>query len=233
MAQYLATTTTLQSFKAQVRGQLQAQSLQETGVFDPEMNDLVHQAVSSVRAVMGTLLDAFYRTSASVSPTGTTPNFSISIAANEIADVRSIALYNGTLKQIPIMSRRKYDAIRSLYSAAEIGTTNGIATITNTATAANTQSVLMLYVYSNVASSSTLANTEMSYSRYPKKVTVESDTLDLPESFVPFARDICTLYLAKRLERKPSSDVVESVKAQLAAVGATLNIEVPANNTQE
>lgn len=233
MSQFLATTTTLQSFKAQVRGQLQAQSLQETGVFDPEMNDIVHQSVSTVRAVMGTVLDAFYRTKTTLSPTGTTPNFSISIATNEIADIRDIALYNSTLKEIPIMPLRKFNNIRALYSASEIGTTNGIAAVANTATGLTTQSVLTVYIYSNVANQSTLASTEFSYSRYPKKVTVEADTLDLPEIYIPLARDICTLLLAKRLDRKPSPDLVEAVKSQLAAVGATENIALSSSNTQE
>ena len=215
MASFLATTTTLANMKAQVRGQLGAVSEQESGILSIEMNDIIHQAITNLRAILGKLVADFYRTKGSISPTGTTPDFSITVAAKEIADVNDVALYNATLKEIPIVSAKKFNALRTLYSASEIGTTHGFATIANTETALATQSVLTLYIYSNVASQTTLASTEFYYSRFPKKVTTDADTLDLPEIYIPIARDIATVYVEKRLSRTPSADVVNAIKMNL------------------
>lgn len=223
MAQFLATLTTLANFKAQVRGQLGAVSDQESGILNIEMNDLVHQSITSVRTLLGKLLNDFYRTrNTSLTVAGSNPNYTADISALEIFDVNDMSLYTSGLGEIPIVSGKKFNAYRSLYTAAEIGTGDGIATVANTTTAAATQSVLTIYIYSNAAAAPTPA--ELVYSRYPKKVTTDANTLDLPETFIPLARDICTLYVEKRLSRTPSADVVNAVNMTidpLVALGVT------------
>ncbi len=226
MAQFLATTTTLGNMKAQVRGQLGAVSEQESGIISIEMNDIIHQAITNLRTILGSILNGFYRTKGAVTPTGTTPNYSISVAATEIADIHDVALYNPTFGEIPIFNLKKFNAYRTLYSSTDIGTTKAFATIANSETALATQSVLTLNIFSGAATSTPLAATEFSYTRYPKKVTSDINTLDIPETYIPLVRDIATVYVEKRLSRTPSADVVNSIKTTidpLVALGINEN----------
>jgi len=215
MAQFLASLTTLGNLKAQIRGQLGAVSEQESGILTIEMTDIIHQAITNLRTVLGSIINDFYRTKGTISPTGTTPNYSASIAALEISDIHDLALFNSTFGEIPIFSLKKYNAYRSLYSSTDVGTTKAFAAVANTETALATQSVLTLYVYSGAATATPLASTEFSYTRVPKKVTVDANTIDLPEVYVPLVRDIATIYVQKRLDRTPSADVINAIKNTL------------------
>lgn len=219
MAQFLATTTTLKNFKAQIRSQLGAVSQQESGIIDLEMNDIIHQAITSLRTTLGNIIKDFYITKGTIvsssDMSGSVPNYTVNIATREIADIHDINLFHSTFGEIPVLPRAKFLLIKSTYSASDIGTTKAIATIANTETALATQSVLTIYVYSNASATSAFNNTEFWYPRYPKKVVADTDTLDLPELYVPLARDIATIYMEKRLSRTPSGDVINSIKATL------------------
>lgn len=200
-------------------------SEQESGIIDNEMNNLVHTAIQNTRSVLGKLVDNFYMTrKTDLAFSGTTPDFTASVAAVGIADVNAISLYHATLKEIPLVTPRRFDAIRTLYAASDIGTTKGVATIASTDATPN---VLTIYLYSNIAAAP--SSVTLSYPRNPKKITVDSDTLDIPENFIPIARDICTLYVIKKLERQASPDVVNALTAQLNPYMAQLGLNLSPN----
>lgn len=227
MAQFLATTTTLANMTVQVRGQLGVVSEQESGIISLEMNDIIHQAITNLRTILGSIVKDFYITKGTIltaGVSGTTPNFTVDISAKEIADVHDLALYHTTFGEIPILPLKKYNAYRTLYTASDVGTTKAFAAVANTETALATQSVLTMNIYSNAAATSAFNNTEFSYPRFPKKVTTGTNTLDFPEIYMPLLRDVATVYMEKRISRTPSADVVNAIKNvidPLIALGIT------------
>ena len=308
MSQNLATTTTLAAIKAQILGQLGAISAQETGILNLEMNDLVHQAIMSIRSAAGKLRDDFYSTNDSITFAGTTPDFSVSVATKAIANLRAVTLYHAALGEIPIVNVARYNAWRTRYRTS-MGATDAFAKIssaigvsdsspggnfgasamsftaatkvfTGTMTtpfavtdigkrvvfrksstsyegkiaqflttttvvlsglalpatdqaavdaaivvddlAVSAVSVLTVYLFSGAATAPT--SVELAYPRFPSKITVEADTLDAAEIDTPLIRDLGTIYVAKRLARQPSADVVASTEAQIKSLYTQLGI---------
>ena len=312
MAQWLGTTTTLLEIKAQILGQVKSLSKQKSKIFKPEMDSIVYTAGMSVVGMFRPFLGRpnFYSTRKSdLAFSGTAPNYVADISSLDIADLASCKLFHATLKEIQIEPEEDFNAHMTFYSAAEVGATEGIATIssaigvsdsspggnygasgmswtalTNTfagtmntpfaitdvgkqlvfrkggttyqgkisaftsttavvlsgpllpatdqvavdaalvfdSLAVSTPNTLSLWLYSNIGSAPT--SCVFTFDRFPKKNTVDADTLDYPEPLIPSIRDLGTLYVARRLKAEPTPDMINSLNTQLNAVRASLGI---------
>lgn len=230
MAQYLAGVTTLLRMKAMVRGQLGAISDQESGVLDLEVADFIHQAILSVRTILGGLIDHFYETQETLgSITITAGEGSVTVATSQIANVDKVKFVDPTVKSIILKKVDEYNSIKRLYTAAEIGATNGVAALIATTSGTPPSLVPTLKVFIYTGATGPLVTVLMIYPRYPTKVIVDADTLDIPEVYTPLVRDISTLYMAKRLSRQPAQDVVNAVSSVLNPIMATMGLALSPN----
>jgi hypothetical protein len=225
MANYLATDTTLQNFRAQVLGQLGINSIKDAGITKPELDDILHSAISNFRSVAGSLVDGFYMTQdTTLVAAGTLVSnlVAVDISTLRVADISKCSLFVTSYGEIPIVSRRKFAAIRSLYSAAALTTTGAVASIfsgssTSTAT-------LTLDVYAG--GTGALTGAVFVYPRNPIKQITDADKIDLPQTYVPLVRDIATTYLAKRLAKAIPGDVQTSVQNGVASLIAQLGLDM-------
>jgi hypothetical protein len=219
--------------KAMVRGQLGALSDQESGILDVEATDFIHQGIIAVRTLLGSLIDPFYETEETLgSILITSGEGSISVAASQIFNINKVKLTDPTIKKIVVKRVDEYNAIKGLYTPAEIGTTNAVAALIATVTGTAPALVPTLKIFIYTGASGTLTTVKIHYPRYPTKVTVDADTLDIPEPYSQLVRDVSTLYMAKRLAKQPSPDVVNSVSAVLNPLMATMGLNITPNAGQ-
>ena len=86
------------------------------------------------------------------------------------------------------------------------------AAIVVDALAISSPCVLTVNLYSGAAAAP--SSVELSYPRVPTKVTVDADTLDIPEIFITKVRDLGTVYFAKRMAHQP---IMEAQKSNVPA----------------
>lgn len=222
MAQNLSVTWTLSAVKANIRDKTRTLSTQEFLVLEPQLNDIVHFAIQTTRAIVGKFLDPFYtEKKTDFAFTGTMPNYTGSIAAQLVSDVLAIRLYQATLKEIPIVSNVQFNALRTVYSATDIGATRGFATVYLTAA---TPSVLTIALFSNIAAAPTAV--ELSYPRNPIKVITDADTIDIPDQYVPTVINAAARDVFLKLGKQPPSELEATFAAQLNAQLAQYNLQV-------
>jgi hypothetical protein len=219
MAQNLSTSNyTLAAFKAFVRAQTGAMSQQESGLLELQLNDIVHNAIVFVRSILGRAIDGFYNTEQVLgSITFSSGWGSITIATYSIADINKIRIFDPTLKEIPVLSYTKFNALRSVYSSSDISSTHAIATV---AASSGTPNVLKIEFFS---ASGTITTATLYYPRNPVKVTTDTDTLDLPDHLIPIAQDVATVSVFKKLKKEPPADanqnVMSFVQGQIQQLG--------------
>ncbi len=191
MAQNIAVTTTLGLMMARIRDTVGAVSEQDSGLLEADLIDVVHNAILGVRAALGPALEDFYKIpTTAISLTGTTPNFSASIATIDIASMEKRALFSSTLGgEIPIYDAQEFNQIRSLYTATQMGN-SAVATIaqaSGTYASQPTASTITIRVYSGYASAAT--DLEFTIIRSPRRVTTGTDTLDIPDAYADSVHD--------------------------------------------
>jgi hypothetical protein len=225
--QYLATSNyTLASFKAVVRTQSNSLSQQETGLIDLQLNDIIHNAVLLVRSMMGRVLDPWYTVEATLGSTTITAGFgTITIATLSIADVNKITLYDPTLLEIPVVPYVQFNALRALYTSAQIGTTDAIACVE---AETGTPNVLSIAFYTGA--SSPLTTVTIQYPRNPVKVTIDIDTIDLPDHLIPIAQDMATVSIYRKLSKTAPTDVESRVTNFITSQVAQLGLKVSPQN---
>ena len=180
MAQNLSVTFTLAMVKEQVRKITDTYSIQESLLLDAELAEFIHQAVEEVRVMRAAdLIDFYNERKTDVTFTGSTPDFTASITALSIVDIGSITLYHATLGNIPLVSNERFNWLRANYTATEVSTTKGVGTVYLTTA---TPAVLTIGLFSNAAAAPT--SVQIVYSRNPRKVTTDADTIDVPDQFV-------------------------------------------------
>lgn len=227
MAQNLAVTTTLATVKANIRSKTGSISTQDSLLIEPQLNDIVHFAIQFVRTLGGKFVDAYYmQKKLDLTFAGTTPDFTASITALNIADANAVRLYHATLKEIPVVTNQMFNALRTVYAATDIGTTRGFATVSLTSA---TPAVLTVYLFSNIASFPT--NVEISFPRNPVKVTTETDTVDIPEQFIPFVVDTAAKDVFLKLKQQPPADLEARFMSQLNLFTAQYNLKVSPQNS--
>lgn len=186
MAVNLSISTTLSLALARVRDEVGAVSVQDSMLLEPDLIDVVHNAVLTVRKKYGQMLDALYSVVyTTITPAGTTPNYSADISAAEISSVESVSVYSATLGgKVPILSNLEFDHMRTLYSAAEVGNL-GVAAVSlegSTYGAMAGRSKVRVRIWSNYGSAPT--DVEVTMMRSPRYVTTAADTLDIPDQYV-------------------------------------------------
>ncbi len=230
--------TTLGTMMANARAQARSLSAQETGILDLQLADLVQDAILYVKGVYGKLLDDFYRTRyTALIFTGTTPNFTVDISAANVfgSDINRLRIYDATLGEIPIVSNAEFNGIRSNVSAAQMGTTKGVATLAaagGTIASKNANPAMTILLYSNAAAAPTTP--ELWVIRNPVKVaySASTDTLDAPESVIPLVQDVTVVYMLNRLGTPIPQSLENKVTSQLSSALQQLNIHMTPNPRQ-
>jgi len=216
MATYLSVDWTLAKFRANVRSQasILTQIAKKSGRFllYPQLDDLIHKSIIDVRRALDLVIhDAYRVTSSSLTFSGAKPDYTASLSTLKATpgfysyDVNIMSLRDGVLGYIPLVPRDLFDEWRDLYASTDIGATAGFATI-ETDTTGN-PSILL---YSDIAAAP--ASCKLTYIRGVKVVTVKTDTLDLPDLWVPLAIDLCTKYVFEKLEQRTPDRVLERIR---------------------
>jgi len=229
MSQNLATSAyTLASFKAVVRTQSNSISQQESQLIDLQLNDIIHNSIMLVRTMLGRALDAFYNTEQLLGSITLTSGYgTITIATYSIAEIIKCRLFDPTLKEIPIVSNLKFNALRSLYTNTMIGAVDGFATI---AAQAATPNVLKVELFTGATGTVTTLN--LYYPRNPVKVTVDTDTVDLPDHLVPIAQDMATFSVYRKLSKTPPADADARVTSFIQGQMSQLGFEISPQDLQ-
>lgn len=236
MSQNLGTTT-LGGMMANVRAQSKTLSSQESNVLDIQLADFIQDAIIWVRGVYGKSVDEWYRTRyTALIFSGSTPNFTVDISSLSISDISRLRIYDATaLGEIPIVSNAEFNGFRSNYTAAQIGTTKGIATIaaaggTMASKAANPPITILLY--SNAAAAP--QTPELFIIRNPIKVlfSAPTDTLDAPEHIMPLVQDAATVYVLNKMGQPIPENFQNKITQQVTSALQQLNLNIIPNAKQ-
>ena len=234
MSQYLSATTTLNDFTASVREQIGAVSQQKSQLLKLAMNDIIHQTLSDLRTILAPLVDDFYFTQKTdLTLAGTAGLLTASLAAlttgsptitYSMHSIKRFSLRHATTGEIPRYDLDEFNARRDLYAS---GLTTADAFCTTLTTFAKPP-VLTLQVLT-ASSVTSLTSVEIDFLRNVLNVTTGADTLDFPDTFIPLARNICTLYAQKKIRKEQSADIVSATKAQFDSLMAKIAAENQGN----
>jgi hypothetical protein len=228
----LSNDWTLTRVKAQVRAQTSLLSQQESGMIESQLNDLVHESVLSVRGALDILVDDEYRISAnnptvpgtfSTSSSGYCDNSGDPIASGTIYDMnlKNMSLFGVTQYsgEIPIFSKKKFDALRSVLrnNTTDFAVTKGIATVYSTTTGTV---IIAVYGYPTANTAPTF---NFIYLRQPTRETTDTNTIDLPDRWVPLLIDHCTAQIFKRLSKTVPPDIDARLKADVTNIAQMIN----------
>lgn len=219
----LATTTTLQTFRAIVR--------RRAGVNDPQsypipitdriVNDFIHEAIVRVRRAAHKLVDAEYMTRSSVDSFSESETKSLfNIAALEIYDTKRVTVSHGTQKDIAVISAGQFDTQIKLRSDNSLQ--NAVfAKIENDPE--NAALDIVLYRGSNIESISSLS---VHYPRNPRKQMNDDGFVDLPERFVPAAISVAVIFTRGMADNQPQETVEDLIQKTLQTELSQYGIEI-------
>jgi hypothetical protein len=212
----LATTTTLQDFKAVVRMATGTVSVQESLLLEATLDEIVHASIVGVRSRLGPGLDEKYLTEAK-SANGEIAEASnlIDISTLEIADVTRMSLLDATNGAIPFKRSEEFNGLKAIYSATMLA--NALFARVVNVLATNNKMQIETFRGMNVATAGALT---LTYYRNPKKATAETTKLDLPEELIPIAEDVAIVKVFEFLKKSPPSDVGRRVTAFTGGEGA-------------
>lgn len=223
--------TTLATFMANIRSQSGSLSVQETQIIDSQLVDIAHNAITFVRNIVGKFIDGFYETTVTLGSITITSNIgtldltaAATAAIGTISDINGVTLFDTTLHEIPILSKSRFNAFRSLYTGAQIGTTGAIGMISQV----TAKTSLTLYT----GATGPLTTVQMTYARNPIKVTVATDTIDITDNLVPLAQDVATMYVFRKLAKQPPADFDQRVTGSLNSYLGQLGLKVTADKAQ-
>lgn len=201
-------------------------------MIETQLNDLVHESLLSVRGALDILVDDEYKIvgsdtvvpgTFSTSSSGYTTNTSDPIAAGTIYDMNpsKMSLFGLTqfVGEIPIFTPKKFNALRSVLSTynSDFAVTKGIATVYSTTTGTV---IIAVYGYPTATTAPTFSFT---YLRQPTRETTDTNTVDLPDRWVPLMIDHCTAQIFKRLTKTVPQDIDARMRADVNNIVQLLN----------
>lgn len=213
----LSINNSLGTIKANIRSQTGTLSPQESGLFELQINDIVHNAALFVRNLLGRFVDAFYSTSA----TATEASNLIVISTLELDDVNRLTLYDATHGVIPFVSNHLFYQMQTLYTSTQLADTI-LATVSNIL-ATDNKLQIKTYRGTNKTSPGTLT---LVYPRTPNKATADATKVDIPDTYVPLVQDCATLYVLRKFNKPIDGALEARVTTALASYGAQLGLEV-------
>jgi hypothetical protein len=195
----LGASTTLLTVRTNVRMVTKTESVQESGLLEPTLTTLIHEAILLVRSLARHSLKDFYRTDKPITLGATVDLATLNIS---IFDISSCKLTLDSDKSaIDIVNRNVYNQMLQLHSFA---TGQWIATITTVDS--GTWSLLV----GGAASPSGAAT--LAYERNPAKVTTDANVLDIPDHLIPITVDFASLAVWRKLKQQPPQDVSQRVR---------------------
>jgi hypothetical protein len=200
----LAVTTTLKSFRTQVRAATGAIDPQTSSLLDLTLNDLVHQSVMMVRVIGARALDPLYQTQS----TAVTEAAGL-VTANTLdaIDGSRFTLYDSVDGDIPIVPSEQFYGLRSLYSSSDL------ASAIFAHLRSKTDGAITFEIYRGSSETKDAGSTTtVMYFRAPSKATTDAAMIDLPESYIPIAIDVATVMAFRLLGKVPPTDLERRVK---------------------
>jgi hypothetical protein len=155
------------------------------------------------------------------------------LSSYSIANPNGISLFDPTsstgLKEIPIVPITQFNALRSLYTTSDMGSTSAFASIVVLPTNGSSPYYITLLFYTN-ASYSFPTTVGMYYPRNPIKVTTDIDSVDLPDFLVPIAQDMTVISIFRRLSKSAPTDIENRVTGFINSQINQLGISVSPQN---
>ncbi len=221
MADYLSKDYTLARAKAHIRQQTNTLSEQESQIIDTQIIDLIHQSVLSVRTLLDRIVEDFYKATQTITFGAASSGLCDGTALSGTSrpyDLKKVSLYDTTYKEIPIYSKRMFDAMRTVISTTNLGTTGAIAGIYSTSTGTVK---IDAYVGNAAPAAATLT-----YIRPVSKQTDSSYTLDIPDRWMPSVLDHCILQIYRRLQKIPPENIERQVRDNVGYISQLLNVDM-------
>ncbi len=223
----LSNDWTLSRVKSQIRGQTSTLSAQESGMIETQLNDLVYESLLSVRGALDILVDDEYRIvgsdttvpgTFSTSSSGYASNVSDPIAIGTIYDLSpsKLSLYGLTQYsgEIPIFTKKKFDALRSVLRTynTDFAVTKGIATVYTT-----TSGTVVIAIY-GYPTANTAPTFSLTYLKQPTRETTDTNTIDLPDRWIPLMIDHCTAQIFKRMGKTVPQDIDARMRTDVISI---------------
>jgi hypothetical protein len=185
----LSINTDLKTFKANVRANTKTISVQQSQLLEPFLDDIVHNAVTSVRTEFSQQLANKYLMEAKSTDSDITETSNlIDISTLEVFDVNSMDLRDATHGPIRFKSSTEFDNLRTIYSTTHLADALFARVVNVKAT--NNKIQIETYRGSNVT---TAGNLTLTYERNAKKATADATKIDLPDEFMPLAIERATI----------------------------------------
>lgn len=214
--------TTLKTFRSVVRRKSGVNDPQATVIpmTDPIINDLIHDAITRVRHAANKLVDAEYRTKSTVgSPVVAAPISIFDISTLEIYDVNRVTIAS-TIKDLAVISGGQYDTLIKLRSNDSLKDA-AFAKIENDPS--NAALDVIVYIGSNLTAPTTI---DVTYPRNPKKQTVDSGKVDIPERLIPAAISVAAVAVRAVANNEPKDiaedTIIRTLQSELAQFGITI-----------
>jgi hypothetical protein len=221
MANLLSADWTLGRAKAYIRLQTGSLNQQESQIIDTQLTDLVHQSLLSIRTLLDRIVEEHYKATQTITFGAATNGLCSGTPLTGTArpyDLKKISLFDTTYKEIPIYSKRTFDAMRTVLTVANMGTTGAIAGIYSL-TAGSVE--IDAYV-GNAAP----AAAELTYIRPIIKQTDDSYTVDIPDRWMPSVLDHCVLQVFRRLAKVPPENVEKQVRDNVGYISQLLSVDM-------
>jgi hypothetical protein len=192
------------------------------------MNDLIHQSLSTIRSILDVLVDDSYRVITNPTFTTFTSGYSDTtgnnIAAGTIYDLNKISLFGLTqiTGEIPVFDKKNFDARRTVLPTYNTDYASG----KGIATAYTVSGAVLVAIFGNPASGTTAPTANLTYLRQPNHETTDSNTVDIPDRWVPLVIDHCTAQIFKRTTKQIPTDIEARIRVDVANISQMLHARI-------
>jgi hypothetical protein len=221
MPSYLSADWTLGRAKAYIREQTGSISQQESQILDTQLTDLVHHSILSMRTLLDRIVEDFYKATQTITFGAASAGLCAGTPLTGTSrpyDLKKISLYDTTYKEIPIYSKRTFDAMRTVLTVANLTTTGAIAGVFSTS-AGSVE--IDAYVGNAAPAAATLT-----YIRPILKQTDDTLTVDMPDRWMPSVLDHCILQVFRRLAKVPPDGVEKQVRENVGYISQLLSVDM-------
>lgn len=189
----LGKNTSLGRAMALIRMRTGTLDVQESEIFDPQLVDVVHQAVLAAAAKLPK--ERYSTTVTSAASEIAEASNLIDISTLDIADQakESMALIDATHGDIPIIDSSLFNSLKSHYTASAL--TNGLFARLTNIKATDNKLQIQTYRGSTVATPGAL---EFTFIRNPKYITTMTAMLDIPEDLIPFVIEVAVVAISPK-----------------------------------
>jgi hypothetical protein len=218
---YISADWTLARAKAYIRLQTGSLSQQESQILDTQLTDLVHQSILSMRTLLDRIVEEYYKAIQTITFGAASSGLCAGTPLTGTArpyDLKKISLYDTTYLEIPIYSKSMFDAMRTVLSTSDLGTTGAIAGIYSISTG-----TVEIDAYVGNAAP---AAASLTYIRPVIKQTDEAYTLDMPDRWMPSVLDHCVLQVFRRLAKSPPENIEKQVRENVGHIASLLNVDM-------